>query len=125
MEATTADIWRNFSMPASMFLKHTNPLSIYWNKYGWFHYIGMTKRLPTLSQLEKNGSTSIVFVSLEILKSNSTFETKNQFTFFRAISTFVFGECYLRQQMNFNRAQKVHIYLSAFLNTSICMNAHL
>ena len=49
--------------------------------------------LKTLTQHEKIGSTGKVFIQLEILKLNSTFEHGNR-SFFRAVSTFVFGQSY-------------------------------
>ena len=75
------------------------------------------------TQLEKTGSIGKVFIRLEILTLNSTFETSKRSRFFCVISTFVFVECYLRQfqQTNFTGTQKVHIYLGAFINASICM----
>ena len=75
--------------------------------------------LITLTQLEKTESIGKVYYY---------FEKRTRSHFFCAISTFVFGGYYLRnfQEMNFNwYISKVHIYLSAFINALICMNAHL
>ena len=57
--------------------------------------------LIKLTQTEKTGSMIQLFIPLGNLTINSTFKNRSR-SFFRAISTFVFGECYLHnfQQMN-------------------------
>ena len=76
--------------------------------------------LITFAQLEKTGSTGKVFIPLEILKFNSTFETRNRSLFFAPFPHFYLGVLFTSRSAEFQLNSK-NAYISKCIHKCINM----